>query len=386
MEIRNNDLNKTLTIPFVLSFTDDKEDLINKWVNDEGASNINPVVDFEIDLYQYEGENLTYQFNFFCCGDNSADESTNPFYPYSKQTVFTPIRLTGESGTGYFINSYSNTLRDVFNLRPVEKQVIGYNVAGSNEWWISETNNTNIREMNVGKISKDVITNAQYIFTYFNSDNLTNRKQIDRVLVSANSTETGYDEFYFNKLIFTATTGQEEFSLNEFNAINYSSVLRISPNFANFYNPPIGVTYDAAKKPTLSLDKYNKTLGNNIYLSKNNDISELYLQIQFYNPKTGKSIEMITKSGSTINDILNTNRDGTIFYRSQYTDKYNYLKLNINSTTKTYNIRLYNPNTNSYDINPIISGTTVIPLYQKIITDVRVTNQSSPALPTPNNL
>lgn len=386
MEIRNNNQTKTLNIPFVLSFNDDKEDLITKWVSDEGVNGVNEIVDFETDLYQYEGDNLTYQFNFFCCGDNSADETKNPFYPYSKQTVFTPITLTGESGTGYFINSYANVLRDVSNLTPVQNQVIGVNVNQTNEWRISDTNSNNIREVNIGKISDEAISNAQFIFTYFNSDDIRRRKQVDKILIAAKTTSTGYDEYYFNKLIFTGLTGQKEFNLTNFNVINYSSVLTLYPNFANFYNPPNGVTYDAVKKPNLVLDKYNKTLGNNIYLSKNNDVSELFLQVLFYNPKTGKSVEMITKSGGTISDILDTNRDGTIFYRTQYSDKYNYIKLNISASTKTYGIRLYNPITNNYDINPIISGVTIIPLYQKIITDVRVTNQPSPNLPIPKNL
>ena len=39
-----------------------------------------------------------------------------------------------------------------------------------------------------------------------------------------------------------------------------------------------------------------------------------------------------------------------------------------------------------FDINPIVSGVTTIPMYEKIITDVRVTNQPSTNLPLPNTL
>jgi hypothetical protein len=131
------------------------------------------------------------------------------------------------------------------------------------------------------------------------------------------------------------------------------------------------------------LDRYNKTLGNNIYLPKSTDITELYLQVAFYNPKTGKSIQMITKSGSTTSNILDPNKDGTIFFRTQFTDNYTYIKLSLSSSTKTYGIRLYNPNTLNFDINPAVSGTTIIPMYEKIISDVRVTNQSSPNIPIP---
>jgi hypothetical protein len=227
------------------------------------------------------------------------------------------------------------------------------------------------------------MSNAQFIFTYFNSNTISNRKEVDKILVGAKSTTTGYDQFYYNKLIFTGETGQTGFNLVGYNAINYSSVLSIFPNFANFYNPPKGVTYDSVKKPNLNLDRYNKTLGNNIYLPKSTDITELYLQVAFYNPKTGKSVQMVTKSGSTISDIINPNKDGTIFYRTQFTDNYTYIKLSLSSSTKTYGIRLYNPNTSSFDINPVISGTTTIPMYEKIISDVRVTNQASPNLPKP---
>jgi hypothetical protein len=347
-------------------------------VNTEGSGNINPIVDFEVDLYQYEGENLNYQFNFFCCGDDKGDETTNPFYPYNKQNVFT-------KSSGYFINSYANTLRDNVNLQPVENQIIGTNVGDTNEWQIDVGggNIKKIREVNVATISNQSMSNAQFIFTYFNSNTISNRKEVDKILVGAKSTTTGYDQFYYNKLIFTGETGQTGFNLVGYNAINYSSVLSIFPNFANFYNPPKGVTYDSVKKPNLNLDRYNKTLGNNIYLPKSTDITELYLQVAFYNPKTGKSIQMVTKSGSTISDIINPNKDGTIFYRTQFTDNYTYIKLSLSSSTKTYGIRLYNPNTSSFDINPVISGTTTIPMYEKIISDVRVTNQASPNLPKP---
>jgi hypothetical protein len=378
MEIRNTDQTKTLNIPFTLNFTDDKEGLIRDWVNTEGSGNINPIVDFEVDLYQYEGENLNYQFNFFCCGDDKGDETTNPFYPYNKQNVFT-------KSSGYFINSYANTLRDNVNLQPVENQIIGTNVGDTNEWQIDVGggNIKKIREVNVATISNQTMSNAQFIFTYFNSNTISNRKEVDKILVGAKSTTTGYDQFYYNKLIFTGETGQTGFNLVGYNAINYSSVLSIFPNFANFYNPPKGVTYDSVKKPNLNLDRYNKTLGNNIYLPKSTDITELYLQVAFYNPKTGKSVQMVTKSGSTISDIINPNKDGTIFYRTQFTDNYTYIKLSLSSSTKTYGIRLYNPNTSSFDINPVISGTTTIPMYEKIISDVRVTNQASPNLPKP---
>ena len=378
MEIRNNNQTKTLNIPFTLNFADDKEDLIKNWVNTEGSDSINSIVDFEVDLYQYEGDNLSYQFNFFCCGDDKGDESSNPFYPYNKQTVFT-------KNTGYFINSYANTLRDNSNLSPVENQVIGNSIGDTNEWQIDlgGGNIKNVREVNVGLISNQVMSNAQFIFTYFNSNTISNRKQIDKVLVGAKSTTTDYDQFYYNKLIFTGNTGQTDFNLVGYNAIGYSSVLNIFPNFANFYNPPKGVTYDSVKTPNLNLDRYNKTLGNNIYLPKNTEITELYLQVAFYNPKTGKSIQMVTKSGGTASNILNPNTDGTIFYRTQFTDNYTYLKLSLSSSTKTYGIRLYNPNTGSFDINPSISGSTIIPMYEKIISDVRVTNQPSTKLPIP---
>jgi hypothetical protein len=105
--------------------------------------------------------------------------------------------------------------------------------------------------------------------------------------------------------------------------------------------------------------------------------------VAFYNPKTGKSIQMITKSGSTTSNILDPNKDGTIFFRTQFTDNYTYIKLSLSSSTKTYGIRLYNPNTLNFDINPAVSGTTIIPMYEKIISDVRVTNQSSPNIPIP---
>jgi hypothetical protein len=378
MEIRNTSQTKTLNIPFTLNFNDDKEDLIRGWVDSEGSSNINPVIDFEVDLYQYEGSDLNYQFNFFCCGDESVGEN-NPFYPYSKQNVF-------NQGSGYFINSYANTLRDNTNLSPVENQIIGTN--NGNGWTIDVGGNNikAVREVNLLPITNQAISNAQFIFTYFNSSNISNRKQIDRLLVSAKSTTSGYDQFYYNKLIFTGDTGQTSFNLVGYNAINYSSVLNIFPNFSNFYPISKGVTYDSIKKPNLNLDRYNKTLGNNIYLPKNTDLTEIYLQVAFYNPKTGKSIQMITKSGYTTSDILDPNKDGTIFYRTQFNDNYTFLKLSISSSTKTYGIRLYNPNTLSFDINPIVSGVTTIPMYEKIITDVRVTNQPSTNLPLPNTL
>lgn len=379
MEIRNTNQTKTLSIPFTINFSDDKEDLIRGWVNSEGFNSVNPVIDFEVDKYQFEGDKLNYQFNFFCCGDNGGDGSTNPFYPYNKQTVFT-------KNNGYFINSYANTLRDVANLLPVQNQVIGVNIEGTNEWRYSEDNNTNIREVNVAPISNQALSNAQFIFNYFNSNNTTSRKQIDRTYVAVKSTTTGYDQFYFNKLIFTGNTGQNEFNLTNFSAVNYISVLNLFPNFSNFYDIPKGVTYDSVRRPLLNLDRFNKTLGNNIYLTKNSDVSELYLQITFYNPKTGKLIDLVTKSGGTVDDIINPNLDGTIFLRTQYTDKYSYIKLNINTISKTYGIRLYNPLTDSYDINPILSGITIIPLYEKIISDIRVTNQLSPNLPTPTTL
>jgi hypothetical protein len=227
------------------------------------------------------------------------------------------------------------------------------------------------------------MSNAQFIFTYFNSNTISNRKEVDKILIGAKSTTTGYDQFYYNKLIFTGETGQTGFNLVGYNAINYSSVLSIFPNFANFYNPPKGVTYDSVRKPNLNLDRYNKTLGNNIYLPKSSDITELYLQVAFYNPKTGKAVQMVTKSGATTSDILNPNKDGTIFYRTQFTDNYTYIKLSVSSSTKTYGVRLFNPNTSAFDINPVVSGTTIIPMYEKIISDVRVTNQPSPNLPKP---
>ena len=143
------------------------------------------------------------------------------------------------------------------------------------------------------------------------------------------------------------------------------------------------MTYDSVRKPNLNLDRYNKTLGNNIYLPKSSDITELYLQVAFYNPKTGKSIQMVTKSGATTSDILNPNKDGTIFYRTQFTDNYTYIKLSVSSSTKTYGVRLFNPNTSAFDINPVVSGTTIIPMYEKIISDVRVTNEPSRQLPIP---
>jgi hypothetical protein len=378
MEIRNTDQTKTLNIPFTLNFTDDKEGLIRDWVNTEGSGNINPIVDFEVDLYQYEGENLNYQFNFFCCVDDKGDEATNPFYPYNKQNVFT-------KSSGYFINSYANTLRDNVNLQPVENQIIGTNVGDTNEWEINVGggNIKKIREVNVATISNQAMSNAQFIFTYFNSNTISNRKEVDKILIGAKSTTTGYDQFYYNKLIFTGETGQTGFNLVGYNAINYSSVLSIFPNFANFYNPPKGVTYDSVRKPNLNLDRYNKTLGNNIYLPKSSDITELYLQVAFYNPKTGKAVQMVTKSGATTSDILNPNKDGTIFYRTQFTDNYTYIKLSVSSSTKTYGVRLFNPNTSAFDINPVVSGTTIIPMYEKIISDVRVTNQPSPNLPKP---
>jgi hypothetical protein len=380
MEIRNTNQTKTLNIPFTLSFADDKEDLIKDWVNTEGFNSVNPIVDFETDLYRYEGDNLTFQFNFFCCGDNNGGENSNPFYPYYNQTVFT-------KSSGFFINSYANILRDYTNLIPVEKQIIGINT-NNNEWVIDlgGDNVKNIREVNVGKISNDAMSNAQFIFTYFNSNTSINRKQIDRLFIGAKLTTVGYDQYYFNKLIFTGETGQTNFNLAGYNPINYNSVVNLYPNFVNFYNPPKGVTYDAVKKPTLNLDRYNKTLGGNIYLPKNTDLTELYLQVIFYNPKTGKSIDMLTKSGGTPSDIINTNKDGTIFYRSQYNDKYSYLKLILSSTTKTYDVKIYNPITNAYDISPTVSGSTIIPMYEKIITDVRVTNQPSSNLPQPNTL
>jgi hypothetical protein len=378
MEIRNTEQTKTLNIPFTVNFTDDKGDLIRGWVESEGLGNINPVVDFEVDLYQYEGNDLNYQFNFFCCGDESVGEN-NPFYPYFKQNVF-------NSGSGYFINSYANTLRDNTNLSPVENQIIGTN--NGNGWTINVGggNFKSIREVNLQPITNQAISNAQFIFTYFSSNNISNRKQVDRILISAKSTTTGYDQFYYNKLIFTAETQETNFNMVGYNAINYSSVLSIFPNFANFYSIPKGVTYDSIRKPNINLDRYNKTLGNNIYLPKSTDLTEIYLQVAFYNPKTGKSIQMITKSGSTTSDILNPDKDGTIFYRTQFTDNYTFIKLNLNSSTKTYGIRLYNPNTLSFDINPSVSGTTVIPMYEKIITDIRVTNQESTNFPPPNTL
>lgn len=379
MEIRNTNQTKTLSIPFTLNFSSDKEDLIRGWVETEGSNGVNPIVDFEVDKYQYEGDNLNYQFNFFCCGDDASSEATNPFYPYHKQTLFT-------SNTGYFINSYGNTLRDFSNLTPVTNQIIGVNINGTNEWQISETNTNDVREVNVAKISDEVLSNAQFIFTYYNSDDTKNRKQIDRTFVGVKATTTGYDQFYYNKLVFTGQTGQSNFNLENFNAISYISVLSLFPSFGNFYDIPKGVTYDAVRKPILTLDKFNKTLGNNIYLSKNTDVTDLYLQISFYNPKTGKSIEMITKSGNTISNIIDPNKDGTIFYRAQYTDKYSFIKLSLSSSTKTYGVRLYNPATGNYDINPVISGITTIPLYEKIISDVRVTNQASPSIPLPNTL
>jgi hypothetical protein len=377
MEIRNTNQSKKINIPFTLNFTDDKEDLIKDWVNTEGSGNINPVVDFEVDLYQYEGQNLNYQFNFFCCGDDKGDEGNNPYYPYYKQNIFT-------KNTGYFINSYANTLRDNINLHPVENQIIGNNV-NNNEWVINVGggNIKKIREVNVAPISEQSMSNAQFIFTYFNSSVISNRKEVDKILIGTKSTSSGYDQFYYNKLIFTGETGQTGFNLIGYNAINYSSVLSMFPNFANFYNPPKGVTYESVRKPNLNLDKYNKTLGNNIYLPKSSDITELYLQVAFYNPKTGKSIQMVTKSGATSNDIINPNKDGSIFYREQFTDNYTYIKLNISASTKTYGVRLYNPNTLSFDINPVISGTTTISMYEKIISDVRVTNQASPNIPKP---
>jgi hypothetical protein len=379
MEIRNTDQTKTLNIPFTLNFTDDKEDLINNWVNTEGAGNINPIVDFEVDLYQYEGDNLSYQFSFFCCGDDTGGENSSPFYPYNKQTVFT-------KDSGYFINSYANTLRDNNNLKPTENQVIGTSVGNTNQWQIDlgGGNIKNVREVNVTTISNQALSESQFIFTYFNTNTLSNRKQVDKILVGAKSTTTGYDPFYYNKLIFTGSTGQTNFNLAGYNAINYSSVLSIFPNFSNFYTIPQGITYDSIKKPILNLDKYNKTLGNNIYLPKNNDLTELYLQVAFYNPKTGKSIQMVTKSGGTASDIINPSNNGTIFYRSQFTDDYTYIKLNLSSSTKTYGIRLYNPATESFDINPFnLTGGTVIQMYEKVISDVRVPGVPSNNLPPP---
>ena len=227
MEIRNTEQTKTLNIPFTLNFNDDKGDLIRGWVESEASLGVNPIIDFEVDLYQYEGNDLNYQFNFFCCGDES-DGETNPFYPYSKQNVF-------NRGSGYFINSYANTLRDNINISPVEKQIIGTN--NGNGWTIDVGGNNfkAVREVNLLPITNQAISNAQFIFTYFNNNSISNRKQIDRLLISAKSTTTGYDQFYYNKLIFTGDTGQTSFNLVGYNAINYSSVLNIFPNFANFY-------------------------------------------------------------------------------------------------------------------------------------------------------
>lgn len=379
MEIRQSNNNKFLSIPFSVNFTDDKEDLIRGWVNTEGSGNVNPIVDFEVDLYQNEKDKVSFDFKFFCCGDNSGDETTNPFYPYYKQNIFT-------KSTGYFINSYANTLRDVSNLSPVSNQIIGKNIDGTNDWLVDVGggNIKKVREVNVLPISNAAMSNSQFIFTYFNDNNIINRKQINKILINGKTTSVGYDPFYFNKLIFTGDTGQTSFNLVGYNAINYSSVLKIAPNLGNVLNPPKGVTFDNVRIPNLSLDKFNKTLGNNLYIPKSSDVSEMFLQISFYNPKTGKSIQMVTKSGGTINDILNINGDGTIFYRTQYNEKYSYIKLLLSSSTKTYGFRLYNPNTDSYDINPIVSGNTVIPMYEKIITDVRVTNQASPKIPLPS--
>jgi len=379
MEIRNTNQTKTLNIPFTLNFADDKEDLINDWVNTEGAGNINPIVDFEVDLYQYEGDILSYQFNFFCCGDDTGGENSSPFYPYNKQTVFT-------NDSGYFINSYANTLRDNNNLQPTENQVIGTSVGDTNQWEIDlgGGNIKNVREVNITPISNSALSQAQFIFTYFNGNTISNNKQVDRILISAKSTTIGYDPFYYNKLIFTGETNQINFNLAGYNAINYSSVLSIFPNFSNFYNPPKGVTYESIKKPSLNLDRYNKTLGNNIYLPKNNDLTELYLQVAFYNPKTGKSIQMVTKSGGTSSDIINPSNNGTIFYRLQFTQNYTYIKLNLSSSTKTYGVRLYNPATESFDINPFnLTGGTVIQMYEKVISDVRVPGVPSNNLPPP---
>jgi hypothetical protein len=378
MEIRNTDQTKRLNIPFTLNFADDKEDLIKDWVNTEGSGNINPITDFEVDLYQYEGNNLSYQFSFFCCGDEIGGENSSPFYPYNKQTVFT-------KDSGYFINSYANTLRDNNNLQPAENQVIGTSVGDTNQWQIDlgGGNIKNVREVNVTTISNQALSNAKFIFTYFNTNTISNRKQVEKTLVGAKSTTTGNDQFYYNKLIFTGETGQTNFNLTNYNAINYSSVLNIFPNFSNFYTIPKGVTYDSVRKPILNLDRYSKTLGNNIYLPKSADVTELYLQVAFYNPKTGKAIQMVTKSGNTANDIINPNKDGTIFYRSQFTDNYTYIKLNLSSSTKTYNVRLYNPVTGSFDINPVISGSTTIPMYEKVISDVRVPGVPSNNLPPP---
>jgi len=380
MEIRNTNQTKTLNIPFTLNFADDKEDLIKGWVNTEGSGNINPIVDFEMDLYQYEGESLSYQFNFFCCGDDTGGENSSPFYPYNKQSVFT-------KSSGYFINSYANTLRDASNLQPVQNQIIGTSVGDTNQWRIDVGggNLKNIREVNVAPISNQAISNAQFIFTYFNSNTISNRKQVEKSFINVKSTTTGYDQFYYNKLIFTGDTGQTSFNLVGYNAINYSSVLNINPNFSNFYTIPQGVTYDSVRKPILNLDRYTKTLGNNIYLPKSTDVSELYLQVAFYNPKTGKSIQMITKSGATSDDILNPNKDGTIFYRTGFTDNYTYLKLSLSSSTKTYGVRLYNPNTLDFDINPVVSGRTIITMYEKVISDVRVPGVPSNNLPPPGS-
>lgn len=379
MEIRNTNQTKTLNIPFTLNFADDKEDLIKGWVNTEGSGNINPIVDFEVDLYQYEGENLSYQFNFFCCGDDIGGENSSPFYPYNKQTVFT-------KDSGYFINSYSNTLRDNNNLQPDENQVIGESFGDTNQWQIDlgGGNMKNVREVNVTTISNQALSSSQFIFTYFNSKTISNRKQVDKILIGAKTTTSGNDQFYYNKLIFTGETGQTNFNLVGYNPINYSSVLSIFPNFSNFYSVPQGVTYDSVRKPILNLDRYNKTLGNNIYLPKSTDVTELYLQVAFYNPKTGKSIQMVTRSGGTASDIINPNNDGTIFYRSQFTDNYTYIKLNLSSSTKTYNVRLYNPTTNDFDVNPFnLTGSTIIPMYEKVISDVRVPGVPSNNLPRP---
>jgi hypothetical protein len=373
MEIRANEFNKTISIPFVVNFTDDKEDLITEWVQNEGAGNINPIVDFEVDAYQYEGDTINYQFYFFCCGDDINGDGSNPYYPYNKQTIFTE--------GNYFINSFANTLRTSRSLTPTENQIIGDNIPNTNQWVI---NNQLIREVDVAPINLQTLKNSQFIFDYYNTNSINSRKKITNTTINTTFTLSSPDQFYFSKLIFTGETGQTNFNLVGYNAINYTSVLNIFPNFGNFYNIPDDVTYGQTKIPIISLNKLSKTLGNNIYLPKNNNITELYTQIFFYNSSSNSLISMVSKSGGTSSDILDTNKDGTIFLRNNYSDKYTYLKLIITTSTKTYGIRLYNPNTDLYDINPFnLTGGTVIPMYEKIISDVRVPGIPSNNLPPP---
>lgn len=367
MDILNDNKNKNITLPLSLSFDDDKEDLIKTWINEEGLNGVNAAVDFEIATYKYEGGNINYLFKFFCCGDSAASEDTNPFYPYNKQSMFT------KSG-GYFINSFANTLRNNNNLHPATKQIIGVD-NGNNDWIISVSGQSkSIREVSVDPMSNDVIKNSQFIFNYYNTNTISNRKKITNLYVSANSTMSGPDQFNFSKLIFLGLTGQTKFNLTGYNVIDYTTVQTIFPTLNKFVEVPKDITYPTTKIPILSLDKYNKTMGNNIYLPKSSDVTEMYAQIFFFNAKTNGVVQMASRSGSTESDILDTNGDGTLFYRRQYNEKYGYIKLLLSADTKTYGIRMFRPTDDAgggvYDVNPYdsVNGTT-INLYEKIIVD-----------------